>query len=463
MVNHYSKNFKRKRSKKQEKKRVKLPEIQELVIAKLGSDGDGIASNDVGTFYVKRGLIGEKIMAKPLMSLKNDHYTAFIDELVESSPLRIQADCEYYEKCGGCAFRHVALSFEEDHKINMLKYALKAHDLEIDITTVDDYPIKMTSVADGSRRRALLSFKYNEFNGSLQVGFMSTSTHKLCDIEHCLSLNAKLNTLVKALKVDLAKIFQASIKGKLYICCPEDSQSQELVIEASREYDRNELIALVDMAHDHKITSFHWQKGAEEPLPILIADTTKVKFENTQVELPPRAFLQPSTAGEILLRQYVIDNLEKYAPNVKKTKVLDLFSGCGTFTIPIASRKYNVCGVEVMESALKSLSLNAGRNQLGGLITTKLADLFKSPLTSKELNKFNAIIIDPPRMGAKDQCQQIADSDVPLIIMISCNPKTMAKDLNILVNGGYEIKHVAAFNQFVKSSHLESAAVLVKG
>ena len=145
----------------------------------------------------------------------------------------------------------------------------------------------------------------------------------------------------------------------------------------------------------------------------------------------------------------------------KSKTVADLFSGAGAFTLRLA-RHAEVHAVEAEAAALGALD-RAFRFATGlKRVTMERRDLFRRPLTFKELNAFGGVIFDPPRAGAEDQSKQIARSDVPKVVAVSCNPVTFARDVAILIEGGYVLKRVVPIDQFLWSPHVEAVALLEK-
>lgn len=145
----------------------------------------------------------------------------------------------------------------------------------------------------------------------------------------------------------------------------------------------------------------------------------------------------------------------------KAKRVADLFAGSGTFALRIA-RKAKVHAVEGEEKALKALD-NAARNTQGlKPVTVEKRDLFRRPLMASELKVFDAVVFDPPRAGAEDQCKELARSGVKTIVAVSCNPVSLARDLSILTAAGYRIRLVTPIDQFLWSAHVEAVAVLEK-
>jgi 23S rRNA (uracil1939-C5)-methyltransferase len=180
-----------------------------------------------------------------------------------------------------------------------------------------------------------------------------------------------------------------------------------------------------------------------------------VQFGNVAVSPPPGAFLQATQAAE----QEMAAMVGKHLARAKK--VTDLFAGCGSFALRLAS-KSEVHAVEGEAAALAALDRGFRFGSELKRVTTEKRDLFRRPLTFKELNLFDGLVFDPPRAGAEDQSKQIARSDVPFVAAVSCNPVTLARDLRILMDGGYSLKSVTPIDQFLWSPHVETVALLEK-
>ena len=180
-----------------------------------------------------------------------------------------------------------------------------------------------------------------------------------------------------------------------------------------------------------------------------------VMFGTVAVAVPPGAFLQATQAAEQTMADIVGGHLKR------AKKVADLFAGCGSFALRLAA-KSEVHAVEGDAAALSAL--DRGSRFATGLkrVTGERRDLFRRPLTFKELNAFDGVVFDPPRAGAEDQSKQIARSDVPFVAAVSCNPVTLARDLRILMDGGYVLKSVTPIDQFLWSPHVEAVALLEK-
>jgi len=174
------------------------------------------------------------------------------------------------------------------------------------------------------------------------------------------------------------------------------------------------------------------------------------------VRLPPGGFLQPSLAGERALTSAVLAGVGA------AKRVAELFAGCGTFSLAL-SRTAQVLAVE-HDKAMAAALADAMRHAPGRKpITVEPRDLDRRPLTPQELAKFDAVVFDPPHAGADAQAANLAQSRVPIVIAVSCNPASFARDARRLVDGGYRLQRVQPVDQFLWSAEIELAAVFARG
>ncbi len=170
---------------------------------------------------------------------------------------------------------------------------------------------------------------------------------------------------------------------------------------------------------------------------------------------PPAAFLQAAAEAEEYMARLVVEALGK------ARRAADLFAGLGTFAFAMA-RRASVLAVDgsrdLIEAMTKAHRAATGLKPIEG----KVRDLLLDPLSPRELSSFDAVVFDPPRSGAKAQADALARSDVPVVVAISCNPQSLARDLRILMDGGYALKSIAPVDQFLFTPHLEAVAVLTK-
>lgn len=180
---------------------------------------------------------------------------------------------------------------------------------------------------------------------------------------------------------------------------------------------------------------------------VILAEPT-VSLSGPQVRLPPVAFLQASREAEAVLVALVRQGVGR------AKRVADLFAGIGTFTFALAGGA-EVDAFEQDEEAIAALAGAARTTPKLKPVRTFSRDLFRAPLSPRELARYDAVVLDPPRSGAKAQAEALAASKVPKVVMVSCNPGTCARDLRILVDGGYRITRVVPVDQFLFSPHIE--------
>jgi 23S rRNA (uracil1939-C5)-methyltransferase len=178
-----------------------------------------------------------------------------------------------------------------------------------------------------------------------------------------------------------------------------------------------------------------------------------LRIGKANVSLPPATFLQATAAGEATLAQLVI------AACAGARIVADLFAGVGPFALRLAEQA-RVFAADNDEPALSALKRAAAVTAGFKAVEVKKLDLFKNPLVTEELNDFDAVVFDPPRQGAQEQARRLAASRVSTVVAVSCNPATLARDMRLLVDGGYRPTSITPVDQFRYSAHVEIVARL---
>jgi 23S rRNA (uracil1939-C5)-methyltransferase len=352
---------------------------------------------------------------------------------------RVAPPCRHYKSCGGCAMQHASDAFVAKWKIETVARALAAQGIEAEISGIETSP-------PASRRRAKLSGRRTK-KGTL-VGFHGRASDVVVEVPDCRLLSPALLATLPALH-DLTAL-AASRKGEVGLTVTESLAGPDIQIETDKELTGELRIELAALAQKHRIARLVWQDEQ-----VVMIEPPQQRFGKAQVVPPAGAFLQATAEGEAALLRAV-----KQAVG-GASKVADLFSGCGTFALPLAetAEVHAVEGDKAMVAAL-----DRGWRETQGLkrVTSEARDLFRRPLLRDELAKFDAIVIDPPRAGAEAQVAEIAASTVPLVAMVSCNPITFARDVKALIAAGFRIESLVVVDQFRWSSHIEVAAKLVR-
>lgn len=400
-----------------------------LVVERLGHQGDGIARGEAGPIFLPGMLPGEEVEVE----MQGDKVLSA--KIVTPSAHRRKAPCPHYKSCGGCALQHATDDFVADWKQGVVRQAMAGQGLSAPILGIATSPGQ-------SRRRAALSGRRTKAGATL--GFHMRGSDQVVAVPNCHLLHPELMRHFPALE-ELVKL-GASRKGEMSITLTASLTGPDVLVTGGKDVDANLLQDLGAWAETFNIARLTWNGETAAA-----RSATLVPMGQARVPLPPGAFLQATAHGEAALLAAV---REAIGP---AKKIVDLFAGCGTFSIPMAD-KAEVHAVEGLDTLTKALA--AGANNAQGLktITTEARDLFRRPLMPDELRHFDAAIIDPPRAGAEAQVAQLAKSDLRLIAMVSCNPITFARDAKVLIEAGFTLDWVRVVDQFRWSTHVELAA-----
>lgn len=420
----------------------------EVLINRLGARGDGIADTADGPVYVPFALPGETVSVRVGKS-RGDGRVAELRDVLSPSADRQAAMCRHFgpgaNACGGCAAQHLATGTYADWKRNVVSAALARHRIEIDVLPV-------ISVPPASRRRVRLAFR--NLSSGLVLGFRSGRSDQIVDIAECPVVLPEIVALIPRLRDFLAGRVD---RGELAIT--HTDEGADVVMFSRKEPDLDLRMDAPAFCADAGIVRLAWSTGeatsnAEPPEPVIVLETPSVEFGGTTVRLPSDSFLQPTAEGEIALRAFVLDAVGDAAV------VADLYAGCGAFALPLAEAGKTVTAFEGLAAQTDAIRAAAIHGAGAGLkITAETRDLARQPLRPKELEGFDAVVLDPPRAGAAAQVDLLAAGGVPCIVYVSCNPATFARDARVLIDGGYVLGPVQPVDQFLWSSHVELASV----
>lgn len=319
-------------------------------------------------------------------------------KVLKPSAERVNPPCPYFGKCGGCLLQHMSEKSYLDFKIDLIKKTLKL-----------DFTPPFLSVPVGVRRRAAFSFKNND------MGFHYYQSHKVLPFGCCLLLDPRLNEL-------FPKFTSIKGEGTLWLTILDNGIDINIRRKGSPDLEESKLLAMV--ANDYpEVIRITWNNQ-----DVIVKAVPQIYGK----PFPPSAFLQTSKEAERMIGSGVHDGL------IGCHQIADLFCGLGTYA------QY------LPEAKVEGFDLYKGR------------DLFTHPVPAEELQKYDGIVFNPPRAGAKEQCAEIAKTDVGKVVAVSCNPATLARDLDILKEGGYKMKAVICVDQFIYTPYTECIVHLEK-
>lgn len=359
------------------------------------------------------------------------------DGSVAHGPRHVDPPCRHFPECGGCQLQHLDDTAYAEFLTGRIAGALAQHGLTAEIRAPLLSPPR-------TRRRATL---HAERRGrQVHLGFTEQSSHRLIDVQQCEVLDPWLFALLQPLRGLLATHLPASRRVNVHLALTD--QGPDVLVEGLVTDSLKAVEAVTAFAMRHALGRLSVDDGMG-PEARWEPDPVTVSFGGVAVPFPPASFLQATPEGEAALVAAVREAVGE------AKAIADLFAGLGTFTFAM-DPKVKVYAGEGARDAILSLKAAAGRAQRQ--IFAEHRDLFRRPLTAKELDLFDAVILDPPRAGAKEQAVELAASKAPVITYVSCNPATFARDAEALVKGGYRLDWMQPVGQFRWSTHAELAA-----
>ena len=410
-----------------------------VAIDHVGARGDSIARDGDDLLYVPYGVPGDLVTVKT-MGRQGDGVAAAIAEILTPSPLRVAPLCGHFGICGGCALQQLESEAYAAWKVGLLTAPLKR-------VGIDLPPAPLLRVPLGQRRRA--QFAFINRRGISLLGFHERAAHRVVDLEQCPVLLPEIVAALPPLRALLGEVVPDG-GGEVTISATETGL--DVLVEGELKLDLFIREKLAQFAADWDLGRLSWVRPGGEVEPVARRRGPLVRFGQAGVEPPPGSFIQPTALGERAIAQAIL------AAVPPGGKVADLYAGCGSFSIPLAERGAQVHAVEGDELPMRALS--AAANRAGLAITVETRDLARRPLLPHELKAYKAVVFDPPRAGAADQVEQLVLGGPPIVVAVSCNPNTLARDLNVLIDGGYALRSIAPIDQFPFAAHLETVAVL---
>lgn len=417
------------RKKPQKRKGSGPVSLIEVEAGNIGARGDAIVS---GPVYVPGLLPGERAR----INVKGER--GQIVERLSTSSQRVEPPCPIFETCGGCSLQHWHLDAYKDWKRSLVVTALQRAGLDAEVRPL------FHAHGEG-RRRAV--FHAKRAGRHLVFGFAARSSHHIADLKDCLVAEPLIRRAIPALR-RLAEELVPD-KGQLDIAVTASDSGLDIACRWPSGIKLDHRLTAAEMAAKEGWAriSLNGEPAAERTRPI-------VKIGKARTVIPAGGFLQATRAGEARLAEQVMAAAEG------ATRAIDLYAGSGTFALRLAEI-IPVLAVEGDNDAVNALTETVKKTQGLKPVEVLNRDLAREPLGHRELAGAGLVVIDPPRNGAREQMEELAMSKVPVIVSISCNPATFARDAAILIEGGYEMSPVTPIDQFMWTGHVECMSVFV--
>ena len=410
---------------------------ERFVIDHVGRRGDGVALSDTGNVFVPYALGGEVVEVEPLAGRPD---RARLGRIAAASPQRIAPFCPHFGVCGGCAIQHWQPEAYRAWKRQIVIDTLAQARIDCAVGELVD--------AHGAGRRRITLHARRDGGGKLQVGFAAPNSHAIVPVDACPILDPALNGALDAARA-LADVLKPANKP-LDIQVTATSNGLDIDVRGSGPLPPALIATLSRVAETHRLARLtrHGELVLMRQPPVIAIGTA-------QVVLPPGSFLQATAAGEEELATLVTSHCGK------ARHIADLFCGVGPFALRLATRA-RVTAFDSNATAITALQQAAAGTPGLKPVSAETRDLFRRPLVGQELRDVDIVVFDPPRQGSEAQCRQLAAGKIPVIVAVSCNIATFARDARILIDGGYRLETATPVDQFRHSPHVELVAKFLR-
>ena len=414
-----------------------VAEPAQLVIDHVGHRGDGVVAAGGISVYVPYTLGGEAVDVEPVSGHPDRRRLIKVER---ASAERIAPFCPHFGVCGGCAIQHWDAGRYRAWKREIVVATLAQAGIDCEVAPLLD--------AHGLGRRRITLHARMGTHEVLKVGFAAANSHDIIPIDRCPILDPHLDGALEAAWALAEPLI--SVGKPLDIQITATSSGLDVDVRGSGALATALIAKLSVVAEQHRLARL-----TRHGELVLMRTPPTITIGTAQVTLPPGSFLQATIAGEETLAALVAGHCQR------AKHIADLFCGVGPFALRLAT-KSRIAAFDNDDGAIMALQKAATSTPGLKPIKAQARDLFRRPLMPPELRDYDAIVFDPPRQGAQAQVLQLAASKIPVVVAVSCNVATFARDARILVDGGYRLEGVTPVDQFRHTPHVELVARFVR-
>jgi 23S rRNA (uracil1939-C5)-methyltransferase len=437
------------------RRRKRLPEDPvEVTIASLSDEGRGIAYVDERTVFVDQALAGERVVFR-YTRLTSKIAEGRAEQILDASGDRVEPRCSAFGRCGGCSLQHM----DSQAQIRLKQATLLKHLRHIGNVEPEHVLDAVAGELWGYRSKARLGVRYVAKKDRVLVGFRERGSSFITETGRCEILHPGVGQLIPVLADCIA---QLELKRQIPQIEVAAGDNQIVLVfrhlDVMPATDREKLVAL---AREHGLTIMLQAGSPDELEPLWPREPEPLYYvlddHGIRIEFQPGDFTQVNHS----INQQMINRAIEFLQLDKDDSVLDLFSGLGNFTLPIARRCARVTGVEGSLAMVNKARANADWNGIDN-VSFHYADLYSDEVRDTQWVKqqYNKILLDPPRSGAAAILDYLKRMKAERIVYVSCHPATLARDAGVLVNElGYKLTHAGVMDMFPHTAHVESIAV----
>ncbi len=414
-----------------------------LSITDISNQSLGIAKDAQNNkVFVKKAVIGDQIEVKIIK--KNSKFTlAEITKIIAKSQFRKEAECKYFDDCGGCSMQHIEDNFYQNFKIQNFKNLIVKHNIPY------QKEVNFTKIGQNSRRKV----KFHLDNSNNICFYKSHSKH-LVAISNCLMLEKEISNFNYKLQVFLNN-FDKNIIKSVQICSFDNILDVVFELKITKTSLKLEE-KLILFAKKYQINL--GLQINREIIPLIQIAKPKLHINNFWLEVPNNIFLQATKNG----LKSIITEISEFIVKIKAKEVADIYAGIGSYSFGVINETKNITAFEGIDEMTDSINKNAKKNFLSDQLQAFTRDLFINPILSEELQKYDLIIINPPRNGAESQIKEISKLQKSNITIVSCDFNSFFRDLSILSDNGFKLEKLSLIDQFYYTYHIEIVAHLRK-
>ena len=352
--------------------------------------------------------------------------------------------CNFFASCGGCSYLDLPDEQYRQKKILDVKQYLEGKKL------FDVEKVNFVWIGSSSRRRIIL-----QIDNENKLGFFAKSSQNIVEIDSCYVSDQEISRLILPLK-NIVRSFENNLFTKITVTAFDNVL--DVIFDCKRQLNFSQLQKIINFSKGCKINaSIRIKKNLTQ---IFITSRSQIFYPNFKLNLVPNIFIQATKSGA----DEIISTIARFisANFSKKINIADIYAGFGSYSFAIVDFAKEIMAFEGAEEMVNMIKENSAANGLSAKLKSEMRDLMLFPISNKELEKFDLVIMNPPRNGATPQVKQISKSSVKSMIYISCDIKSFARDASILTESGFKIVDLVAIDQFYGSAHIELVAIFTK-
>ncbi len=433
----------------------RTPQFASATVTANSHDGRGIAHIDGKLVFIDGALATETVNFQ-YTRRRTNFDEGQVSEVISASPQRQAPACAHFGTCGGCQLQHASTGWQLKQKQEALLEQL-AHQAKV----IPSEVLAPISAKDwGYRRKARLGVKYVAGKNKVLVGFREHNARFIANLTSCPILHPSIGQKLTSISDAL---YQLHCRDKIaQIEVAVDDQETALILRNLVTLPEQDIQLLREFAKQHHYKLYLQPKGIDSVYLLYPIDgnenlSYQLKEQSLTFHFHPTEFTQINSE----INQKMVTQVLQLLALKPNDKVLDLFCGIGNFTLPIAKYSNSVIGVEGSDNAVSRAIDNAKHNQLNN-VAFYCDNLFEPPFKAWSQQRYDKLVLDPPRSGAKEVIASLATWQPQKIVYISCNPATLARDTQLIIQQGYALKKAGIANMFPHTKHVEAITLFEK-